>query len=101
MGISPWYRTSSPISPIWTILLVPDTGSFNVAGLAPSNFALLLRNLDTGVETTGQGTFSNIQAATTISPASVQYQLATADVNLGHFRVWVEVTLSTGGIEPF
>lgn len=113
MGISPWYKTSTPTAPTWTIQLVPDSGVFNVSGLVVGNFALLFRNLDTGVETTGQGTFSNITAAVTttnagqttiVSPASVQYQVATADIPAQvpmRFRCYVLVTLSGGNIEPF
>lgn len=109
MGISPWYKTSTPTAPVWTIQLVPDSGVFNVSGLVVANFSLLLRNLDTSVETTGQGTFSNITAAVTvtsgsstiiISPATVQYQHNVADVIIGRYRPYVLVTFSNG-IEPF
>lgn len=106
MGISPHYKTAAPTAPIWTIQLVPDSGTFSVAGLVPNSFSLLLHNLDTGVETTGQGTFSNITTAVTTtsggitSPASVQYQAASADVNLGRYRLFVLVTVGNG-IQPF
>lgn len=114
MGISPWYKTSNATAPIWTIQLVPDSGTFNVSGLVVGNFALLFRDLDTGVETTGVGTFSIITAAVTVtnagqttivSPASVQYQVALAEVPTVpppvRKRVYVLVTLSGGGVEPF
>lgn len=110
MGISPTYKTSIPTAPNWTIQLVPDTGTFNVSGLVAANFALLIHNLDTGAETTGVGTFSTITPAVTttingatvvISPASVQYQVAASEVAVGRYRLFVLVTLSGGGIEPF
>lgn len=109
MGISPTYKTSIPTAPLWTIQLVPDSGIFNVSGLTVSDFQLLMHNLDTGVETTGAGTFSNIQAAVTqtingatviISPASVQYQVASADVTVGKYRLFVLVTVANG-VEAF
>src|SRR5258708_4515337 len=109
MGISPTYKTSIPTAPIWTIQLVPDSGTFSVAGLLPNRFSLLLHNLSTGVETTGLGTFSNITAAVTstsggittiLSPASVQYQAVAADVNLGRYRLFVLVTVGNG-VQPF
>ena len=109
MGISPWYKTSTPTAPTWTISLVPDSGYLNVSGLVVGNFSLLLHNLDTGVETTGQGTFSNITAAVVVqsgsqtivvSPASVQYQHNVADVVVGRYRCFVLITFSNG-VEPF
>jgi hypothetical protein len=105
MGISPWYKTNTPTAPKWTIQLVPDTGSFDVTNLTTGNFSLLMRNVDTGVETTGAGTFSNITAAvlsgsTVVTPASVQYQAASGDVVAGMYQNFVLVTLSNG-IEPF
>lgn len=106
MGISPWYKTSVPTAPIWTIQLVPDSGVFTVAGLVIGDFGLLLRNLDTGAETTGLGTFSNITAATftanggILTHTSVQYQAASADVALGNYRVVVLVTVGSG-VQPF
>jgi hypothetical protein len=100
MGISPWYKTSTPTAPLWTIQLVPDSGSFVTTGLTTGNFALLIKNLDTGVETSGVGTFSNITAATSTSPASVQYQAASGDVNVGNYRLAVLVTVANG-VQPF
>ncbi len=105
MGISPWYKTTTPTAPKWTIQLVPDTGYFDVTNLVVGNFSLLMHNVDTGVETTGVGTFSNITAAilsgsTVVTPASVQYQAASADVVVGMYQNFVLVTLSNG-VEPF
>lgn len=110
MGISPWYLTSAPTAPIWNIQLALDDGTaFPVAGLLVSNFSLVLRNLATGVETSGQGTFSNITPAVTqsingstvvLEPASVNYQLASGDVAIGKYRLYVLVTLSNG-VQPF
>lgn len=111
MGISPWYMTSNPTAPIWTIPLVPDGGmAFPVAGLTASNFSLLIKNLATGIATTGQGTFLNITPAVTttingstvvVAPAQVNYQLVSADVAIGRYEVYVLVTLSNGGVQPF
>jgi hypothetical protein len=78
--------------------------------MGPGNFALLMRNLDTGAETAGMGTFSNVTLATTTTsggittitaPASVQYQVAAAEVIVGHYRNTVFVTLIGGGVQPF
>ena len=103
MGISTLYV--GQLSPIWTIQLIPDTSYVNVSGLVVGNFSLRIRNLETNIETTGAGTFSNITAAVVtngvvISPASVQYQPVTADVKLGRYQLWVDVTFSNG-VEPF
>jgi hypothetical protein len=100
MGISPWYKTTTPTAPIWTIQLVPDAGIFNVAGLSVGNFALLIRNIDTGVETSGAGSFANITAGAGATPSSVQYQAAVADVTLGNYRLAVLVTTGSG-VQPF
>lgn len=95
MPITPWYK--GDLVPLWTIQLVPDSGVFNVSGLAPSSFALFIKNTDTGVETNGGGTFSSITAATTTTPASVQYAPSTADVGtLGNFTLFVVVTFPAG-----
>lgn len=106
MGLSPTYKTSNPIAPIWQISLVPDSGTFNVTGLTTGSFAMLFKNLDSGAETNGIGTFSNIVAASTLSngvtvPASVQYQVNSSEVIIGRYRPVVLVTLGNGGIEPF
>jgi hypothetical protein len=109
MPISPWYL--GQLAPAWTIQLVPDTGYVNVTGLTTNSFSLRIRDLDKGTETTGQGTFSNIVAAVTttvqpgnqivvVSHASVQFQPVTADVNLGNYELWVDVTFSNGK-QPF
>ncbi len=106
MGISPTYI--GYLAPKWTIQLVPDSGVVDISGLATNNFTLLLRNKETGAKATGAGTFSNITASatntvndiTTITPASVQYQLVSADLVIGRYDVWVTVTFSNG-TQPF
>ncbi len=100
MGISPYYKTATPTAPRWMIRLVPDSGIFDVTGLSTSAFALLIHNQDTGVETSGAGTFANITAGAGATPSSVQYQAAAADVTLGNFRLAVLVTTGSG-IQPF
>ena len=110
VGISPWFKTSQPTAPLWTISLVPDSGAFSISGLTTASFALLLHNLATGVETTGVGTFSNLTAAVTttvngqtvvLTPALIQYQVAQAEVVLGTYRVYVLATLAGGAVQPF
>ncbi len=103
MAITPWYV--GQLAPIWTIQLIPDSGFVNVSGLVVGNFSLRILNTATNVETTGQGTFSNITAATlngsvVVTPASVQYQPVTADVALGVYMLWCDVTFANGK-EPF
>lgn len=100
--ITPWYVGKT--APIWNIALVPDSGVLGIGGLSPTNFSLLIKNLDTGDETAGQGTFSNLVAATINSvtgaittPTSIQYQLVSADVTSpGNFTVAIIITLSDG-----
>ena len=101
--ITPWYV--GQLAPIWTIQLIPDTGYVNVTGLVVGNFSLRILNTATGVETTGQGTFSNITAAVlngsiVVTPASVQYQPVAADVVAGTYTLWCDVTFANGR-EPF
>ncbi len=111
MGISPTYLGN--LAPAWTIFLVPDSGVVNVSGLVAANFSLRIHNTSAGAtptETTGQGTFSNITAAVTQllpdgttlikSHSSVQYQLVNADVVLGTYKLWCDVTFSNG-VESF
>jgi hypothetical protein len=103
MPISPWYKGDT--APIWTFQLIPDSGAFNITGLSPSNFSLIIRNVDDvpPVDATGTGTFSNLTAATlngsvVITPASIQYVPSTADVaNLGNFQLFVVATYPIAG----
>jgi hypothetical protein len=44
MPISPWYKGDT--APTWTFQLIPDSGAFSIAGLSPSNFSLIIRNVD-------------------------------------------------------
>ncbi len=112
MAITPWYV--GQLSPAWVISLVPDKGVVNISGLVTGNFSLLIRNIGTatgaGSETSGLGTFSAITAAVTtmvddelqiISHASVQYQLASADVVVASkYHLFVIVNF-VNGPEPF
>lgn len=104
MAITPW--TQGNLAPSWVISLVPDSGSVTVSGLVTTNFSLRIRNNNLATETTGAGFFSNITAAVVsggvvTTPASVQYQLAAADVStIGNFTLWVDVTFSNG-VESF
>lgn len=106
MGISPTYKTATPIAPLWQISLVPDSGTFDITGLSTSNFAMLFKDLDSGQETNGIGTFSSLVAAQTLSsgvvvPASIRYQVAATEVIISRKRPVVLVTVGNGGIEPF
>lgn len=105
MGISPWYKTSVPTAPLWTISLVPDSGALSITGLVLSNFSMLFKNLDTGIETIGVGAFSNLTTSSTTSagviiPASIQYQVAASEVVVGRYLPIVLVTL-VSGVQPF
>lgn len=98
MPITPWHQGDR--MPIWRLSLVPDTGTFDVSGLTPANFALLIKNSSATPTTTtaGTGVFSNVAAAvlsgsTITSHASVQYLPSAADVaTLGDYEVFVVVT---------
>jgi hypothetical protein len=95
MAITPWPKGN--LVPAWVISLVPDTGTVNIAGLVVGNFSLRILNNNLGTETTGVGTFSSITAAAPPTPASVTYQVNSADVaTLGMFHLWLDVTFSTG-----
>lgn len=103
MPISPWYKGDQ--APTWTLQLIPDTSAFSITGLSPSNFSLIIRNVDDvpPVDTTGTGTFSNLTAAVlngsvVTTPASIQYTPSPADVaNLGNYQLFVIVTYGTYG----
>jgi hypothetical protein len=103
MPISPWYKGDT--APTWTFQLIPDSGAFSIIGLSPSNFSLIIRNVDDvpPVDTNGTGSFSNLTAATlngsvVTTPASIQYVPSAADVaNLGNFQLFVIVTYNIAG----
>lgn len=107
MPISPWYKGDTV--PTWTFLLIPDTGAFSVAQLTPSNFSLVIRNVDNvpPVDTAGTGIFSNLTAATlngsvVITPASILYAPSVADTStLGNFQLFVVATYSGGATQTF
>ncbi len=97
MAITPWYV--GQLAPVLTIQLVPDSGQFNIAGLTTANFSLTVHNSDSGVDTAGAGTFANLQPAATsgYAPASIQYQLAAADVaTSGNYHLFVNAQLPNG-----
>jgi hypothetical protein len=98
MAITPWYRGDT--LPAWPISLTTDSGSINVTSLSSSNFSMLIHNSDTGVETTGTGSFTNLTAASGSTPASILYQPSSADVaTLGNYILFVVITWPGGGIE--
>jgi hypothetical protein len=107
MSINPWYRGDT--MPIWKISLIPDTGTFDISALGPSNFSLIIRNIDDipQSDTVGTGIFSNVTAAvlsgaTIISHASVQYLASSSDVaTLGNFVLFVIVAFPGGSTETF
>jgi len=91
MSQSPWPQGDTRES--WTLQLIPDSGVFNTTGLTTVNFAYFMRNISSGVETQGTGTFSNLIAASGGNPAQITYQQSAADVaNLGMFHQWIKVT---------
>jgi len=94
MSQSPWSQgdTREP----WTFQLITDSGDFDTTGLTASNFAYFMRNMSSGIETQGTGTFSNLVAASGGEPAHITYQQSSGDVaNLGMYRQWVRVTSSS------
>ncbi|GCE14196.1 hypothetical protein [Tengunoibacter tsumagoiensis] len=98
MAISPWYKGDT--APSWTISLIPDSGTINVASLSPSSFTLLIKNTDNGVEVVGSGTFSAITAASGSTPASVVYQPSSADVaSLGNYVLFLVISFPGGFTE--
>ncbi len=107
MPITPWYLGDT--MPIWKLSLIPDTGAFNVSTLGPSNFSLLIKNIDTipSTETSGTGIFSNVTAAvmngaSIAAPAYVEYLPSSTDVaNLGNYVLFVIVTFSSGATQTF
>ena len=95
MAITPW--TQNNLAPAWVISLIPDSGFVNTSGLVVGNFSLRIHNNNTGLETTGAGTFSNITTGSSSTPATVTYQPAAADVaTIGMYTLWVDVTFSNG-----
>lgn len=98
MAITPWYQGDTV--PAWTIPLVLDTGVFNTSLLSPSNFALLIRNTDTNVETTGTGVFSSLTAASGSTPAQIAYAPSTTDTSTpGNYALFIAVTYPSGAVE--
>ena len=94
MAQSPWSQGDTREA--WTFLLEPDTGDFDITGLTPLNFAYFMRNMSSGVEIQGTGTFSNPIAASGDNPAQITYQQSSGDVaNLGMYRQWIKVTSSS------
>ena len=97
MGITPWFV--GQVSPVWTINILPDSGTFNASGLVPSNFSMVFRNTDASgiVDINGTGTFSNVTVASGSAPATVQYTPSSTDVqNAANYRALVKVVTGTG-----
>ena len=104
MAISPWYQGNT--GKVWQLQCIPDSGSYDFTGLSTSSFSLTFRNNDTGVETTGTGTFSNVTNAVVTgtapyqvvtSPATVYYQVSSGDVAiLGNYELLLTITFSDG-----
>lgn len=91
MVYSPW--TQGDRRPTWTIKLTPSTGTFDITGLTAANFSMRITNTDTQNTVNGTGTFTNLTAATSTSPATIQYIPSAADaVNLGNFQPYAKIT---------
>jgi len=80
MGISPWNQGDG--KPPWTFSLVPDSGNFDITGLATTDFTLVMINISNKQATNGTGTFSNLVAASGGNPAQITYTLSSADAAL-------------------
>jgi|SRR5579862_3544416 len=98
MPISPWYKTThvTQTAPLWTENIVTDSGTENLFGLDDDDLSLFFTNTSNGVETQGAGTLHITQA----NPGIVTYQVASADVVVGMYRVTLWITF-TNGPQPF
>ena len=91
MSQSPWAQGDT--REVWTFQLIPDSSVFNTSGLTTANFTYFMRNISNGVETQGNGTFSNLIAASGVNPAQITYQQSAGDVaSPGMFHQWIKVT---------
>lgn len=98
MAITPWFQGDT--LPAWNIQLSTDSGTINTSGLSDANFSLIIRNTDlqSNPDRAGTGVFSNLTAAVmqgnvVITPASILYQLSSADsATLGNYVILVVIT---------
>ena|SRR2546421_11661540 len=82
MGISPW--TKGDGKPLWTFSLEPDSGDFDITGLVASDFTLVMMNVSNNQEVDGTGTFNDPLPASGGNPATIVYQVSSADAaNVG------------------
>lgn len=89
MSISPW--TQGDGLPAWTIGLKPDSGPVDIAGLSTGDFTMVFIN-SAGQEVIGSGPFSNLTVASGSTPATITYQVGSADVaTLGVFDARVVI----------
>lgn len=99
MGISPWSQGDG--KPTWPLGLQPDSGTFDISGLSTSDFTMVFIN-SAGQEIIGTGTFSNLTAASSISPAAITYQAGVSDVaTLGTYDMRVVVKKGTTSQQTF
>jgi hypothetical protein len=78
MGITPWFRGDGKP---WAFGLEPDSGVFDIAGVSPSDFTLVLVDKTNPQNVrVGTGTFSDLVAASGGNPASITYQESPDDV---------------------
>lgn len=100
MGISPW--SAGDGKPPWLFSLDPDSGAFDITGLSVSDFTLVMINMSNKQSTNGTGTFSDLLAADGNIPASIVYQLSTADAaNIGMQDMRIVVKEGTSSQETF
>lgn len=100
MSITPWLQGDT--KPSWKFPLILDSGPLDVAGLSTSNFTLILHNTVSNQETTGTGTFSNLQAGNPSTqpptPPCIFYTPAPADVaTIGQNRAYIVIMYPGGG----
>jgi hypothetical protein len=91
MGISPWY--SGATLPQWQVTLVDDAGDpLNLTG---ATLSLLIYNTETGVETTGAGTWN----ITNASAGQATYAWSATDSAVpGKYALRIKATYA-GGFE--
>jgi hypothetical protein len=100
MGISPWNKGDG--KPNWTFSLEPDSGIFDTSGLSPSDFTLVMINISNQQAVNGTGTFSDLIPATGSIPATITYQLSSADTaNLGMYNMRVVSKKGTASQQTF
>lgn len=93
MAFQPWY-VGDTYPALQIPLNIDGNTPDNITGLSPSSFKMIIRNLSTGLDTTGTGTFSIV----TYSPAVINYQFSDADTRIGTTtNLFIEATFPNPG----